>query len=50
MMKVTATLNYPAIASNPLQKRPPLNLSIVRVQAGSCTNLSGGWLRGCELV
>ncbi|NJO17986.1 MAG: VWA domain-containing protein [Thioploca sp.] len=127
-MKVTATLNYPAIALNQphsidllldfnadnaqfRQKRPPLNLSMVidrsgsmvgqplknaiksallciehltvedilsivvyddevdtlfspqpvlnkdivrtvikQIQAGGCTNLSGGWLRGCEHV
>jgi Ca-activated chloride channel homolog len=127
-VKVTATLNYPAIASNQphsidllldfnadnaqlRHKRPPLNLSMVidrsgsmagqplknaikaallciehltaadilsivvyddevdtlfspqpilnkdivrtvikQIQAGGCTNLSGGWLRGCEHV
>ena len=38
------------IPSQPVNNKSALKNSIARVRAGGITNLSGGWLQGCEYV
>ncbi|MEP0874047.1 VWA domain-containing protein [Trichocoleus desertorum AS-A10] len=39
-----------AISPQPMTDKAGLKTAIRRVQAGGITNLSGGWLKGCEYV
>ena len=38
------------VTPQPVTNKAALKTAIRRVQAGGITNLSGGWLKGCEYV
>lgn len=38
------------VAPGPVEDKTALKRSLQRIQAGGITNLSGGWLKGCEYV
>jgi Ca-activated chloride channel family protein len=38
------------LPAQPIQNPSEIKKQIGKIRAGGCTNLSGGWLRGCDLV